>query len=695
MKCAILALVSWRGFFIWRSLMLLPIGLKVEGKLCLLVGGGTIAAHKCQTLLAHGARVRVVAPAFNDDPAWLHDNVERIHSAYEAKYLVDVSLVVAATSDPLVNKLIVEDCRSAGLFVLSVDSPQDCDWNMPATLRRGDFTVSFGTDGVLPALAARVKRDAASIFGEDLARLCEDARRLRQLAHENDRQQRNTSLRGLADSLDEFWYLSGVRDLCANHSGAGDSTGKVYLVGAGPGDPGLITMKGAECLRAATVVIHDALANGELLDMYCGGALRIDVSKRKGKCLHMQPEINQMLIDWARRGHTVVRLKGGDPMIFGRGGEEARALAGAGVAFEIVPGVSSLSSVPAYAGIPVTDREYCAASVGIYSLHRKSGGGLTEEEWRRMAQGPETLVLFMGMTLLATAVAKLRLYGRKANTPIALITQGTLPDQREVTATLETILECGELKELLAPGLIVVGNVVEATSRMGWFHPREPARNEPQHPTAADGIEHPLEIVLVRHAEVEEPYQGRYIGSTEAALSERGTRQAAALTANAELQEPGTIYASPMLRVRQTVAAARPNDSCVWLDDLSEIRFGDWEKCTNFEVLEKDPLNADYWKKLDGSFAFPGGDSLESFQRRISRAAGAIVAQARADKDHRKTFIFAHAVVIRFLIAHWLGLPLRSVFSMAVSYASVSTIRLQDDRGVLTKLNGTEHLRNV
>lgn len=675
--------------------MFLPIGLNVDGKLCLLVGGGAIAAHKCQTLLEHGARVRVVALAFNDDPAWLHDNVERIHSAYETKCLIGVSLVIAATSDPHVNQQIVQDSRAANLFALCVDSPQECDWIMPATLRRGDFTASFGTDGVFPALAARVKRDASSIFGEDLARLCKDARRLREFGREENRQRRNTSLHELADSLDEFWYLVGVRGLGVNHPDTSDSPGKVYLVGAGPGDAGLITVKGAECLRAATVVIHDALANSELLDMYCGGALRIDVSKRKGMCLHMQPEINQMLIDWAHRGHTVVRLKGGDPMIFGRGGEEARALAGAGIDFEIVPGVSSLSAVPAYAGIPVTDREYGAASVGIYSLHRKSGGGLTDEEWRRMAQGPETLVLFMGMTLLATAVAKLLQYGRKADTPIALITQGTMADQREVVATLKTILECGGLNELPGPGLIVVGNVVQATSRMRWFHPPESARKQPQSPAVADRIEHPLEIVLVRHAEVEESYQGRYLGGTDAPLSARGMRQAAALAANPELQELGKVFASTMLRARQTVEAALPGNTCAWLDDLREIRFGDWENRTFSDILENDPVNAIGWKKLDGSFAFPGGDSLDSFRRRISRAAETILAQARPNEEHRKIFIFAHGVVIRFLIAHWLDLPLRSVFSMGVSYASVSVIHLQGDRAVLTKLNGTEHLRNL
>jgi uroporphyrin-III C-methyltransferase/precorrin-2 dehydrogenase/sirohydrochlorin ferrochelatase len=679
--------------------MFLPIALKVEGKLCLLVGAGSIAAHKCHALLAHGARVRVVAPAFNGDPAWSDEKVEKVHSNYEAQHLAGVALVIAATSNFEVNRQIVRDARAVHLFALCVDSPEECDWIMPATLRRGAFTVSFGTDGLFPALAARVKRDSATIYGDDLGRLCEEARRLRQSVKQIEVDQppaggqvSHNGLRDLADTLDAFWFLDG-----AHKPNAEAATGKVFLVGAGPGDPGLITVKGTECLRAATVVVHDALANNELLDIYCSGALRIDVSKRKGLCLHMQPEINQILIDWARKGHTVVRLKGGDPLIFGRGGEEARALAAAGIGFEIVPGVSSLSAVPAYAGIPVTDREYGAASVGIYSLHRKSGGGLSDEQWRTMAQGPETLVLFMGMTVLALAVSKLLQYGRKADTPIALITQGTLPGQRDVTATLETILDHPELKELPGPGLIVVGNVVDAKQQMSWFHPREEARKAP---IVLNKAETPLEILLVRHAEVETQYQGRYIGSTDAPLGERGLLQAAALATREDLREPGKVFASPLLRSRQTVQAARPGESCVWLDDLREISFGDWENRVFSEVIENDPVNASRWANLEGSFAFPGGESLESFQARVKLAADAIVAQAGANgrQEHgrqKKVFVFAHGVVIRFLLAYWLGLPTRSIFSMAVSNTSVSGVRLESDRGVLTKLNGTGHLRNL
>jgi uroporphyrin-III C-methyltransferase len=402
--------------------MFLPVALNLNGRMCLIAGGGAVAACQCRVLLEYGAQVRVVSLSFSDDPVWSDERVECIAAHYERKHLSGAELCVAATSDPALNRNICQDARAASAWALNTSAAEDCDWILPATLRRGAFTASFATDRVFPTMPA-----------------------------------------------------------------ANAAPGKVFLVGAGPGDPGLITLKGAQCLRAATVVIHDSLANSELLDLFCSGAVRVDVSKRKGMCLHMQPEINRMLVDWARLGHIVVRLKGGDPMIFGRGGEEARALATAEIPFEVVPGVSSLSAVPAYAGIPVTDREFGSASIGVYSLHRRNGAGLTEEQWRGMANGAETLVLFMGMSLVADVVTKLLHYGRSKDEPIAIISQGTTEQQREIVATLGTILASEALRTAQSPGLIVIGNVVRAYGLLPWFHvqPSQPAP-EPSSPTASD-----------------------------------------------------------------------------------------------------------------------------------------------------------------------------------------------------------------
>jgi uroporphyrin-III C-methyltransferase len=248
--------------------------------------------------------------------------------------------------------------------------------------------------------------------------------------------------------------------------------GKVSLIGAGPGDPGLLTVKGAACLQAADVVLFDAIANPLLVTRYAPHAEKIDVGKRKGNCKHSQEDITRLMLDLARRGRNVARLKGGDPTIFGRGGEEARALFEAGIPFEIVPGVSCVAAAPAYAGIPITDREY-GSSFGVYTIHKKDGAGLSEEQWRRMAGGPDTLILLMGKTMLATVAEKLVRQGRPAATPVALITDGTTCRQKCFIGTLATIVEEVErgTDGTEGPGLIVVGEVVSAFSGMQWFRP--------------------------------------------------------------------------------------------------------------------------------------------------------------------------------------------------------------------------------
>jgi uroporphyrin-III C-methyltransferase len=252
--------------------------------------------------------------------------------------------------------------------------------------------------------------------------------------------------------------------------------GKVSLIGAGPGDPGLLTVKGAACLQTADVVLFDAIANPLLVTRYAPHAEKIDVGKRKGNCKYSQEDIIRLMLDLARQGRNVARLKGGDPTIFGRGGEEARALFEAGIPFEIVPGVSCVAAVPAYAGIPITDREF-GSSFGVYTIHKKGGICLNEEQWRRMAQGPDTLVLLMGKTMLATAAEKLIRHGRPASTPVALITDGTTRKHKRFLGTLATIVDIVEKNAdgSEGPGLIVVGGVISAFSSMEWFRPEPEA----------------------------------------------------------------------------------------------------------------------------------------------------------------------------------------------------------------------------
>jgi uroporphyrinogen III methyltransferase / synthase len=242
-------------------------------------------------------------------------------------------------------------------------------------------------------------------------------------------------------------------------------TGKVYLVGAGPGDPGLMTVRGLELLRRADVLVYDQLVNPALLEEARSTAVRIYVGKKAGCHCIAQEEINEVLIRYGRQGYEVVRLKGGDPFVFGRGGEEAEALADADIPFVVVPGVSSAIAAPAYAGIPLTHRKF-ASSFAVVTGHeaRKTQSSV---DWKKLATAVDTLVILMGLHNLPAIVAKLTAYGRSPETPVALVRWGTTPEQQTVIGTLADIVEKSAL--LKAPVLIVVGDVVNLRDKLDWF----------------------------------------------------------------------------------------------------------------------------------------------------------------------------------------------------------------------------------
>jgi uroporphyrinogen III methyltransferase/synthase len=244
--------------------------------------------------------------------------------------------------------------------------------------------------------------------------------------------------------------------------------GKVYLVGAGPGDPGLITVKGLECLRRGDVVIYDRLIDDSLLDAVPAVSERIYVGKGHGSHAREQKEINLLLVAKAREGKMVVRLKGGDPFVLGRGGEEAETLARSGIPFEVVPGVSSAYAVPAYAGIPVTDRRL-ASSFMVLTGHEDIDKVESTIHWDKVSVGSDTLVILMGMGNLAPIVAELIRNGRPASTPVAVISQGTSPQQRTIMGTLKDIADRANEEGIAAPAVIVVGEVVKLREHLRWF----------------------------------------------------------------------------------------------------------------------------------------------------------------------------------------------------------------------------------
>ena len=389
--------------------MHLPIHLSIEGRLCLLVGNSPFVRTLIPKLSASGAHLRLVeSPAAPSHNEQMPGSVEIIQTPYRREDLDGVFLVVTDAADPEINARVAVDARAAGILLMRGDLPLAGDFMLP------------GIQDSEPSIPCQPTADTA------------DANRMKKTV----------------------------------------SPGKVYLIGAGPGDPGLLTVKGADCLRQADVVLFDAIANPLLVTRYAPQAEKIDVGKRKGNYKFNQEDITRLMLELALQGRSVARLKGGDPTIYGRGGEEARALCEAGIPFEIVPGVSCVAAVPAYAGIPITDREF-GTSFGVYTIHKKDGAGLSEEQWRRMAQGPDTLILLMGKTMLATVADKLVRQGRPAATPVALITDGTTSRQKRFIGTLATIVE--EVQKTAdgseGPGLIVVGEVVSAFSGMDWFRP--------------------------------------------------------------------------------------------------------------------------------------------------------------------------------------------------------------------------------
>ena len=245
------------------------------------------------------------------------------------------------------------------------------------------------------------------------------------------------------------------------------TVGKVYLVGAGPGDPELITLKGKRCLEAADVILFDELANHELLEFTDAKAELIYVGKKPGKHCADQREIEALLIRHARLGRTVVRLKGGDPFVFGRGGEEALALHAAGIAFEVVPGISSAIAAPAYAGIPLTHRAQ-ASSFAVVTGHRVAGVDY-DVNWHDLVRGVDTLVILMGLENIKAIMNALLVGGCAPERPVALIQSGTKHEQRTLVGTVMTIAELAERCRLKSPATIVVGTVVELAAELNWF----------------------------------------------------------------------------------------------------------------------------------------------------------------------------------------------------------------------------------
>ena len=416
-----------------------PIFLGLDGQMVVVVGGGTIGERKVDSLLESGARVTLISPEVTERLAERADaGAIALHRrAYRRGDLAGCRLAYAATPDPDVNRAVRDEAQALGIWFNAVDQPDLCDFITPAVVRRGDLTLAVSTNGRCPALAKEIRQQLERTFGPECAEMVE----------------RRGKARDVERTEPDETELPAA--------------GIVYLVGAGPGDLELITVKGRRLLERADTVVYDALVDPRLLDVCRPSAVRAFVGKRSGCHSRAQQDINALLVEEARAGRVVVRLKGGDPFLFGRGGEEAAALAAAGIRFEVVPGVSAGIAVPAYAGIPLTHRGV-AAEVVFLTGH-DSAATPSPVDWARYAPSQATLVVFMGHGSLATIARLLVEHGRDARCPVAVIAHGTTGAQRTVVAPLGTIAAEVTAAALEPPVLVVVGDVVGLRDTLQWF----------------------------------------------------------------------------------------------------------------------------------------------------------------------------------------------------------------------------------
>jgi uroporphyrin-III C-methyltransferase/precorrin-2 dehydrogenase/sirohydrochlorin ferrochelatase len=460
-----------------------PVLLDLAGRHCVVVGGGAIAEGKVAPLVAAGARVTVIAPALGTGLAAQHRAGRFAHVAreYARGDLAGAFLVIGATDDPDVNHAVHAEATDLGALINVVDDVPYCQFILPSILRRGDLTVAVSSAGHAPALAVRIRERLERELGDEYGRFLELAAELRgPLARAvPDFQQRKAIWYRLVDSdvlallragqerraRARIGEITGIaasggpedeRAAGAWSDGVGDMTGTVCLVGAGPGDPKLITARGLELLRRADIVMYDRLVSPTLLEEAPADAERVYVGKAPGGHCVPQEGINDLLVHEAQLGKTVVRLKGGDPFVFGRGAEEALACVEAGVPVEVVPGVSSVLGATASARIPVTAREH-AGGFAVITAHRAAEDD--GHDWSALAR-MDTLVVLMGVERLPHVVERLRVNGRAPDTPVAIVEDGTLPTERVIEGTLADVVERARAAGVRPPALMVVGDVV-------------------------------------------------------------------------------------------------------------------------------------------------------------------------------------------------------------------------------------------
>ncbi len=456
---------------------LLPIFLDIKQKPCLLVGGGEVAGRKARLLLEAGSSLHVISPELGMtlNEMKQEGRIEHTERQYQTDDLGDVHLVIAATDDSAVNRQISEQAKARCIPVNVVDQPALSSFIMPSIIDRSPVIAAVSTGGTSPVLARLIRGRLESLIPTGYGRLAELSGRFRDAVKakfDNITDRRRFWEEVLQGGVAERVFSGHMEEAdqlmqkMLDGAITSDSMGEVYLVGGGPGDPDLVTFRALRLMQQADVVVYDRLIAKPVLEMTRRDADRIYVGKENNNHVMQQEDINQLLVRLAKEGKRVVRLKGGDPFIFGRGGEEIDTLAEEGIPFQVIPGITAASGCGSYGGIPITHRDYSQAAIFVTG-HLKSGS--LELNWKMLAQPNQTVVFYMGLMSLPLICEQLIAHGLAADWPIALIQQGTTPMQRVFTGTLENIVEIAEYEKPLPPTLIIVGEVVKLRQKLSWF----------------------------------------------------------------------------------------------------------------------------------------------------------------------------------------------------------------------------------
>lgn len=452
----------------------LPIFTKMSGKNCLLVGAGNVAARKLELLLDAGAQVTLAAPHISTAITPKHrESIRILEQAYEPSLLEGMDLVIAATDDRATNETIFRQASERHLFVNVVDNPDLCSFIMPAIIDRAPITIAVSTGGKAPVLARLLRGRIESLIPAGYGKLAQLADKYRDRV--KAKFSTGTARKNFWESVFEGTIAERIfagneeaadrelQTLLEQQQGQPNPPGEVYLVGSGPGDPDLLTFRALRLMQKADVVVYDRLVSKQILNLVRRDADKFYVGKKASNHCVPQDQINTLLVKLAKEGKRVLRLKGGDPYIFGRGGEEAEELVREGINFQAVPGITSAAGASNYCGIPLTHRDF-AQSVTFATGHLKDN--TVDLDWPALARENQTLVIYMGLGGLEVISEQLIAHGLASDLPVAVIYKATQPDQRVLISDLANVRQRVLEEEFQTPSILIIGNVVKLYGRL-------------------------------------------------------------------------------------------------------------------------------------------------------------------------------------------------------------------------------------